>query len=1027
MGANAKASIAGSPRRFCCSRYDAEKGDIVTVANGDVHDSMGRPTESGHLAAVDPMCQMMAMHLYDGLLKVVPMKGSGLEEAFNLRLEELSVKDIQFLYNTTKPTVVVIHEDPRETRYVKTYEINLKDKDISDGSWTQCPVDPSASMLIPVPGPYGGAIVVGESTVSYLNGSAAQPKTVALPKLTVMKSYGRIDPDGTRHLLADWVGQIYVCVLIHDGAQITGIKVERVGEANCASTLSYLDNGVVYLGSSGGDSQLLLMKPEPDENGGYIEVLENYGSIGPVVDFVVVDLEKQGQGQVVTCSGAMKDGSLRIIRNGIGINEQAQVELPSIKGMWSLRPSSTVPHDKYLVVSFVGETRLLAIEDEELGETEIPGFDAGSQSLLCANMPNDRLLQVTAQSVRLVDTTSLALVGSWAPPTLGDHITLASAAPTGQIAVVVGGKNLFYLEIEGDSFKTVAEKAMPHEISCLDISPVHGERATFCAVGTWVDISLRLLQLPDFKELVLDALGGEVIPRSVLLCPMEGVPRLLCALGDGQLVTYVVAEDGTLSERKKVSLGTQPILLNSFHSKNSTNVLAASDRPTVIYSHKKKLMYSNLNLKDATCMCSFNSASFPESLAIASEESMMIGTIDDIQKLHIRTVPLGEQPRRITHMESVGAFGVCTIRVEEDPNGEEAEKQFFKLIDDQTFEVLHDFEFDDQEYVLSCMAAPLGLGAGEENSASCKEYFVVGTGLQRPDESEPKKGRILVFTASDGKLDLVHECDVRGGVHDLQVLDGGVLAAINSKVMLYRWKTVEDGLFSLQEECSHHGHITALFLKVRGDFVVVGDIMKSICLLRYKHTEKTLEEIGRDSNSNWITAIEILDDDTFLGTENRCNIFTLKKNADAATDEERNRLEVVGEYHIGEYVNKFRHGSLRRKVTEAEDKYPTVLFGTVNGCIGVLAQLPQEQYQFLTKVQGALTKVVKGVGGLDHAEWRSFSSMQKQSKARNFIDGDLIESFLMLEQTEMEKVVEAVGGTTLDDVTKLIEELTQLH
>lgn len=36
----------------------------------------------------------------------------------------------------------------------------------------------------------------------------------------------------------------------------------------------------------------------------------------------MVDLERQGQGQVVTCSGAYKDGSLRVVRNGIGINEQ---------------------------------------------------------------------------------------------------------------------------------------------------------------------------------------------------------------------------------------------------------------------------------------------------------------------------------------------------------------------------------------------------------------------------------------------------------------------------------------------------------------------------------------------------------------------------------------------------------------------------------------------------------------------------------------------------------------------------------
>ena len=47
--------------------------------------------------------------------------------------------------------------------------------------------------------------------------------------------------------------------------------------------------------------------------------------------------------QVVTCSGGGLDGSLRIVRNGIGVVEQALVELPGIKGMWSLRKWVAAP------------------------------------------------------------------------------------------------------------------------------------------------------------------------------------------------------------------------------------------------------------------------------------------------------------------------------------------------------------------------------------------------------------------------------------------------------------------------------------------------------------------------------------------------------------------------------------------------------------------------------------------------------------------------------------------------------------
>lgn len=39
------------------------------------------------------------------------------------------------------------------------------------------------------------------------------------------------------------------------------------------------------------------------------------------------------------------------------------------------------------------------------------------------------------------------------------------------------------------------------------------------------------------------------------------------------------------------------------------------------------------------------------SLALATDSSVTIGTIDEIQKLHIRTVPLQESPRKIAYQE----------------------------------------------------------------------------------------------------------------------------------------------------------------------------------------------------------------------------------------------------------------------------------------------------------------------------------------------------------------------------------------
>lgn len=71
-----------------------------------------------------------------------------------------------------------------------------------------------------------------------------------------------------------------------------------------------------------------------------------------------------------------------------------------VQGMWNLRRSYADEHDAQLVLTFVGETRVLAInEEEELDEAEVEGFDARAQTLYCGNTVQDQLLQVGARGL----------------------------------------------------------------------------------------------------------------------------------------------------------------------------------------------------------------------------------------------------------------------------------------------------------------------------------------------------------------------------------------------------------------------------------------------------------------------------------------------------------------------------------------------------------------------------------------------------------------------------------------------------
>ena len=75
-------------------------------------------------------------------------------KAFNVRMEELNIIDIAFLYPTETsnvasssaaaaaptavdpPTLILIHQD-QHGRHVRTYEIALREKELAKGPWKQ--------------------------------------------------------------------------------------------------------------------------------------------------------------------------------------------------------------------------------------------------------------------------------------------------------------------------------------------------------------------------------------------------------------------------------------------------------------------------------------------------------------------------------------------------------------------------------------------------------------------------------------------------------------------------------------------------------------------------------------------------------------------------------------------------------------------------------------------------------------------------------------------------------------------------
>jgi DNA damage-binding protein 1 len=257
-----------------------------------------------------------------------------------------------------------------------------------------------------------------------------------------------------------------------------------------------------------------------------------------------------------------------------------------------------------------------------------------------------------------------------------------------------------------------------------------------------------------------------------------------------------------------------------------------------------------------------------------------------------------------------------------------------------------------------------------------------------------------------------------------------------------------DEALALHYECGHHGHILVLYLKAHGDLILVGDLLRSVTLLLYKASDGSLEEVARDYNSNYMRAVEVMgDDEHFLGADDNGNIFTVRRQTDAATDELRSKMECQGAFHLGDNINVFSRGSLNSQPAEQEGAGNSVagatssavtssaspskasggggggglaavagagsvsiLFGTISGAIGTIITLNQESYTFFSALERALKVVIAPEGGLSHDDWRTFYNERRINPQRNMVDGDLVEQFLDLDRETLDLVVRQMNG-----------------
>jgi len=1098
---------------FTCS-WDAETKQLKTEQSYvDQADRTLRDTRENDRVHIDPTRRYMTLELHDGIVTVIPLVQPStkkmrrdssattsnvpgtLGEPVSVRVEEISTRASAFLDadedSKGNPQLGLLWEDNQEDPQLKVLELQYSATGeqptaelVTVAELRQADrLDKGVSHLIPVSLPYGGFLVLGERSIAYSDAElqSFNPQSLG-DEATVWSCWTKVDD--LRWLLADEYGCLYFLMLVvENNSTVKKWKLDKLDQGSRtskATCLVYLEEGFVFVGSHSGDSQVVQIR----ENG--VEIVQTFSNIAPILDLQLMDLGRgaeaavqagefsTGQARLVTCSNAWQDGTIRSVRSGVGMEEIGEVgEIPLIEDMWALRTKGENAQQDVLLASFATETRIFKFDADE-GVEEVDEYynlEFAEPTLLAANLPDHKLLQVHSSGLGISDLESGMSVFKWKPSDAGAKITGASANDAHVIMVENGSTiHVFHSSGQGNSPSVSRTFEAGSQISGVTMPQ---SQSNVCITSFWQTASIALLDLHSLETISTQSLGtpGVDVPRSVLLAQVlaDGPPTLFISMADGTVITFSLdMSKSSLSGMTRILLGSEPVFLKALprtneHGQNLVNVFASCEQPSLIYASEGRILYSAINSDHAARVCPFDSKAYPGAIAVASPTELKLAMIDTTRTTQLQTLPIGETVRCLAYEPKLKMFGMCTVgRVleQDDEQPREVLKSSVKLADEVTFKEIDSFDFEENELV-ECITTFEQPHKDDEDNEVDDEHcmFVVGTSIS-PDPgavSQEDHGRILVFSVNSRrpKLNLVAEQSVKGACRSVAVTDGMILAGLVKVVVLYTLApSHERGSrfpYNLTRQATYRTSTNPISLAVQRETdsrpitVAVGDIMKSISIVTVVRSDGfgvdwELEETARHYATLWTSAVAAVGEGEWAIADMEGNIATLRQNPDAYGDEAR-RLEVTGEMRLGEVVNKIIPIASGQPVTQMPDQAskgkartgsttsaparsssfsqdqtgplirPQAFIATVEGSIYMLGAINPTYIDALLRIQACLSTRVLAPGYMPWAKYRAWKTDVRESdEPFRFVDGEMVEQGLLnLSDNILEDVLRESG------------------
>lgn len=310
--------------------------------------------------------------------------------------------------------------------------------------------------------------------------------------------------------------------------------------------------------------------------------------------------------------------------------------------------------------------------------------------------------------------------------------------------------------------------------------------------------------------------------------------------------------------------------------------------------------------------------------------------------------------------------------------------------------------------------------------------LAVGTAYVQ-GEDVAARGRVLLFSvensteSSQATVTEVYSKEMKGAISAVASLQGYLLVASGPKIILHKWTGSDLSGVAFFDAPP----LYVVSLNIVKNFILIGDIHKSIYFLSWKENGSQLTLLAKDFGSLNCFSTEFLIDGSTLSlmvSDDQKNVQIFYYAPKASESWKGQKLLSRAEFHVGANATKFLRLQMlptsdRTSAQPGSDKTNrfALLFGTLDGSIGCIAPLDELTFRRLQSLQKKLIDAVPHVAGLNPKSFRQFHSNGKAHRPGpdSIVDCELLCHYDMLPFEHQHEIAHQIGTTRSQIISNL--------